>query len=35
VEQTSSKCFLLPLKMLPGVEPVPTQVRTAEKAVWK
>lgn len=35
VEQTSSQCFLLPLKMLPRVEPVSTQVKTAEKALWK
>lgn len=33
--QVNGLFFFLPLKMLPRVEPVPTQVKTAEKAVWK
>ena len=32
-ENLKSMFFLLPLKMLPLVEPVPTQVKTAEKAL--
>jgi hypothetical protein len=33
VERTSSRCFILPWKMLPEVESVPIQVKPMEKVL--